>query len=149
MDDPTILPWAAENGRLLVTQDVRTMPDFAYQRVTAGQVMPGVFVAAEAVPVGVAIERAGDDRGSERSGRVGGSSHLPPAALTTFFATSRRYPSINLPCPRPLRCQGEDGNCSRVADLWPSVDAGRVPVVSFRDAIRVTAAAHRSPRAAA
>jgi hypothetical protein len=57
--------------------------------------MPGVFVAAEAVPVGVAIERAGDDRGSERSGRVGGSSHLPPAALTTFFATSRRYPSIN------------------------------------------------------
>lgn len=32
-DDPTILQWAADQERLLITQDIRTMPGFAFQRV--------------------------------------------------------------------------------------------------------------------
>jgi predicted nuclease of predicted toxin-antitoxin system len=44
LDDATILQWAADDGRALVTQDIRTVPDFAHQRVAAGLPMPGVFV---------------------------------------------------------------------------------------------------------
>jgi predicted nuclease of predicted toxin-antitoxin system len=54
-DDPTILAWAAAEGRILLTQDRATMPDFAYERVRAGQPMPGVFVVGHRVPIGLAI----------------------------------------------------------------------------------------------
>jgi predicted nuclease of predicted toxin-antitoxin system len=42
--DPDILAWAATEGRIVLTQDHATMPDFAYDRVRAGLPMPGVFV---------------------------------------------------------------------------------------------------------
>jgi predicted nuclease of predicted toxin-antitoxin system len=32
-DDPVILAWAAEGGRVLLTHDIRTMPGFAAQRI--------------------------------------------------------------------------------------------------------------------
>ena len=35
-DDPTVLTWAAENGRIVLTHDRATMPGFAYERVVAG-----------------------------------------------------------------------------------------------------------------
>jgi predicted nuclease of predicted toxin-antitoxin system len=41
--DPTVLEWAAHEGRVLITYDVSTMPDFAYQRVAQDQVMTGVI----------------------------------------------------------------------------------------------------------
>lgn len=34
IDDPTILSWAAENKRIVITHDIATMPDFAYERVS-------------------------------------------------------------------------------------------------------------------
>ena len=40
-----ILAWAAENDRILLTHDEDTIPGFAYERVGAGEMMPGVFVA--------------------------------------------------------------------------------------------------------
>ncbi len=55
-DDPTILRWAAEQGRVLLTHDVSTMTRNAYERVEAGQAMPGVFEVSRQVPVGQAIE---------------------------------------------------------------------------------------------
>lgn len=55
-DDPSILEWAAANNRIVVTHDRATMPDFAYQRVTAGQVMRGVFVFNDRIAVRQAIE---------------------------------------------------------------------------------------------
>jgi hypothetical protein len=55
-DDPTILEWAAEQGRILLTHDVSTMTRFAYDRVRAGQRMAGVFEVAREVPIGAAIE---------------------------------------------------------------------------------------------
>ena len=55
-DDRTILAWAAENGRILLTHDRATMPGFAYERVVAGQQMPGVLVVRDRMAVGEAIE---------------------------------------------------------------------------------------------
>ena len=54
--DPPLLAWAAENRRIIVTHDVNTMPRHAYERVRAGQPMPGVIVIPEDLAVGKAIE---------------------------------------------------------------------------------------------
>lgn len=56
-DDPTVLEWAAREGRVLVTHDVSTLAKHAYERVAAGRPMPGVFE----VGPGVSIARAIDD----------------------------------------------------------------------------------------
>jgi len=42
-DDPSVLEWAAEHRRILLTHDVATITAFAYERVRAGKPMPGVF----------------------------------------------------------------------------------------------------------
>ena len=41
-DDPTILEWAAQQGRVLLTHDVSTITKYAYERLETGQRMPGV-----------------------------------------------------------------------------------------------------------
>jgi predicted nuclease of predicted toxin-antitoxin system len=55
-DDPSVLEWAAQEGRILLTHDRATIPDFAYERINAGNAMPGVFVIGNRYPVGQAIE---------------------------------------------------------------------------------------------
>jgi hypothetical protein len=55
-DDPTVLEWAAQEGRILLTHDVSTITRYAYERVHAGQPMPGVFEVSRAMPVGRVIE---------------------------------------------------------------------------------------------
>lgn len=55
-DDPTVLEWAAQQGRVVLTHDVTTMTRFAYDRIQAGLPMPGVFEVSRRVPVGLAIE---------------------------------------------------------------------------------------------
>jgi predicted nuclease of predicted toxin-antitoxin system len=42
--DTQILEWAANEGRVLITQDESTMIGFAWARVRARQPMPGVIV---------------------------------------------------------------------------------------------------------
>jgi len=42
-DDPTVLEWAAREGRVLLTHDVSTITKYTYGRVRAGQPMPGAF----------------------------------------------------------------------------------------------------------
>ncbi|MDL1974641.1 MAG: DUF5615 family PIN-like protein [Deltaproteobacteria bacterium] len=54
-DDPTILEWAAQEGRVLFTHDVSTITHYAYERVRAGKPMPGVFEISCNIPIGVAI----------------------------------------------------------------------------------------------
>lgn len=54
-DDPAILEWAANNDRILLTHDRATMVDFAYQRITNHEPMPGVFVINDRTPVGEVI----------------------------------------------------------------------------------------------
>jgi len=55
MDDPSILEWAAQEGRILLTHDKKTMIGFAYERVSANQPMPGLFVVRRSDAVGNAI----------------------------------------------------------------------------------------------
>jgi predicted nuclease of predicted toxin-antitoxin system len=54
--DPTILEWAANQDRILLTHDRRTIPRYAYARVTAGQPMPGVLLVSDDMPIGQAID---------------------------------------------------------------------------------------------
>lgn len=54
-DDPTLLDWAAEQGRILLTHDVRTIPAFAYARVRAGQAMPGVIEVASSASIATVL----------------------------------------------------------------------------------------------
>ncbi len=46
-DDPLILEWAAAQGRVIVTADLKTMIGFAQDRVKAGLPMPGLIALSE------------------------------------------------------------------------------------------------------
>lgn len=54
--DPEILRWAAEENRILLTHDEATMPRYAYERVVAGEFMPGLFVVRTNIAIGAAIK---------------------------------------------------------------------------------------------
>jgi predicted nuclease of predicted toxin-antitoxin system len=54
--DPLILAWAAAEERVLLTHDRDTLPNFAYERVRAGEPMPGVFLVSDRMPKGQAVE---------------------------------------------------------------------------------------------
>ena len=49
-DDSTILEWAAVANRVLLTHDVTTITNFAYERVELGKRMPGVIEVNRSVP---------------------------------------------------------------------------------------------------
>jgi hypothetical protein len=55
-DDPTILEWAAAQGRVVFTNDVKTMVNFAYQRIAEGKPMPGLFEVRRNLPLGQVID---------------------------------------------------------------------------------------------
>ena len=55
-DDPTVLAWAAHEGRLLLTHDQATVPGFAWERVTDGLPMPGVVRVPDTMSLAEAIE---------------------------------------------------------------------------------------------
>ena len=55
-DDPTMLAWAAQEGRVLLTHDVSTITHYAYKRVREGKPMPGVFEVSRGLPIGRVID---------------------------------------------------------------------------------------------
>ena len=55
-DDPTVLDWAAQHRRVLLTHDVSTITAFAYDRVREGEPMPGVFEVGRTVALRSAID---------------------------------------------------------------------------------------------
>jgi len=55
-DDPTVLEWAAQEGRVVLTHDAATMAHYAYQRVRENKSMPGVIEIADDLPAGMVIE---------------------------------------------------------------------------------------------
>ncbi len=55
-DDPIILQWAAQESRLVLTHDVRTMPKFATERILSRERMPGLIIAARRASVGAIID---------------------------------------------------------------------------------------------
>src|SRR5688572_20656499 len=54
--DPEVLDWAAANGKILLTNDKRTMIRFAMRRVAQGLSMPGVFLMRRRTSIRDAIE---------------------------------------------------------------------------------------------
>jgi hypothetical protein len=50
-DDETLLAWAAERERILLTHDVPTITAYAYQRASSGDRMPGVFELSRDVSI--------------------------------------------------------------------------------------------------
>jgi hypothetical protein len=55
-DDPSVLQWAADQGRVIVTHDISTLAKHAFDRVAAGQPMPGVFEVRSVAPIGQTID---------------------------------------------------------------------------------------------
>lgn len=55
-DDPTILGWAADEGRLVLTHDSATLIGFAYERVAAGRSMPGIIEVRQELPIGSVLD---------------------------------------------------------------------------------------------
>jgi hypothetical protein len=54
--DPVVLDWAAQEGRILLTHDVKTNTVYAYDRVRAGPPMPGIIEVSRDISIGQAIE---------------------------------------------------------------------------------------------
>lgn len=54
--DDKLLKWLADEGRILLTHDVQTMPQYVYERVTAGLPVLGVIEVHRDTPIGVAID---------------------------------------------------------------------------------------------
>ena len=55
-DDPEVLQWAVNQGRVLVTHDVSTLSRHAHNRTAAGLPMPGVFEVGTDASIGRIIE---------------------------------------------------------------------------------------------
>jgi hypothetical protein len=55
-DDATILEWAAQQGRVLLTHDVSTITGYVTERAKMGRAMPGVFEVKRTAPIGQVIE---------------------------------------------------------------------------------------------
>jgi hypothetical protein len=55
-DDPTVLAFAASQGRILLTHDVTTITDYAYQRIESGLPMPGVVEINRSLPLRAVID---------------------------------------------------------------------------------------------
>lgn len=55
-NDPSVLAWTAEQRRVLITHDVKTVTKYAYERIGAGLQMPGVFEVNDQASMGVVID---------------------------------------------------------------------------------------------
>ena len=54
--DPEVLQWAADHGRVLVTQDVNTMTRYLFEAMRSGGPTPGVLFISRDVTIRQAIE---------------------------------------------------------------------------------------------
>jgi hypothetical protein len=54
--DPELLAWLAQEGRILLSHDVQTIPAFAYERVDSDMPMPGVIIVRERVSIGQIVD---------------------------------------------------------------------------------------------
>lgn len=55
-DDATLLEWAAHENRVLITHDIKTIPDFARVRIETSRRMPGVIIVKRRISLAQAIE---------------------------------------------------------------------------------------------
>lgn len=55
-DDPTVLEWAAQEGRILLTHDLDTMTKYASERIEQGLPMAGVILVHDTLPVAKVVD---------------------------------------------------------------------------------------------
>jgi len=55
-DDKTVLEWAANEGRVLLTHDENTITRYAYERIKEGRKMSGVFEVKYLTPIRIIID---------------------------------------------------------------------------------------------
>lgn len=78
VSDSEILQWAADQDRILVSHDLRTIPGFVSERLQARLTMPGVILMRAALPMAVAIdELATIATASEAEEWIGQIAYLP------------------------------------------------------------------------
>jgi hypothetical protein len=53
--DPAVLAWAAQEHRVLITNDRNTMIDFARHRLSRGEPVPGLIITSNDQAIGAAI----------------------------------------------------------------------------------------------
>ena len=54
--DSVVLDWAAQEGRIVLTHDVQTLVNAAYERLKRSLPMPGVILVPNTLAVGVALD---------------------------------------------------------------------------------------------
>ena len=54
--DPAVLDWAADQGRVVITHDHRTMRSCAEDRLRAGRPMAGLILVPQTAPLGQVID---------------------------------------------------------------------------------------------
>ncbi len=54
--DPSILAWATQEGRVLLTHDFRTMPQHVAKAIESNFDISGVIVTPQSMPIGEAIQ---------------------------------------------------------------------------------------------
>ena len=67
-EDPDVLAWAADQGRIVLTNDRRTMPAFATERIAAGLSMPGLFVLRKRTSITTRLRRCHGGAGQRPPG---------------------------------------------------------------------------------
>jgi hypothetical protein len=55
-DDSTVLDWATQTGRILLTHDERTIPHYAYEQFARGETIASVIVASDSLAISAVIE---------------------------------------------------------------------------------------------
>ncbi len=55
-DDPTVLEWAAQQERILLTHDLDTMTKYASERIEQGLPMAGVILVRDTLPVAKVVD---------------------------------------------------------------------------------------------
>ena len=55
-DDTTVLTWAMESQRILLTHDARTIPVHTYEMLAEGKSIAGVLIVSDALPIGPVID---------------------------------------------------------------------------------------------
>lgn len=54
--DQEVLAWAADEDRVLLTHDVTTMTEFAYERIENDLPMPGIVEVSQGLAIGAVID---------------------------------------------------------------------------------------------
>ena len=56
ISDPQLLDWAAQEGRVLLSHDIRTLVGFAQNRIAEGLLMPGLVIVEGHITIRQAID---------------------------------------------------------------------------------------------